>query len=64
MIKKVKIAERGFEERFTEYLIVLEEDATEEDYYDLAWEYAIDDSAVNPDNRSNYKFSISDYISK
>ena len=62
MIKKVQIAEKGFEGEVSEYLIVLNDDATDEDFYDLAWEYAIDAFAVDPNRRSHYRFTISDHL--
>lgn len=61
MIKKVKIIEKGFKGTISEYLIVLNENATDEDYYDLAWEFAIDELIVNPTRKNDYEFEISDY---
>lgn len=49
---------KGFKGAISEYLIVLNENATDEDYYDLAWEFAIDELIVNPTRKIDYEFEI------
>lgn len=62
MIKKVRISEKRSEINVSEYVVMLDNEATNEEYCDLAWEYAIDEFAVDPDRRLRYRFAVSDCI--
>lgn len=60
MIKIVEIAKRGMGGIASQYAIDLcNPHATDKEYFDAAWEYAIDDFMVDPNLRSDFEFSIS-----
>ena len=62
MLKKVLIADVWFEGNVSEYFVFLSEKSTDEDFCNVAWEYALDSFAVDPNRKSNYKFEIHDYV--
>ena len=61
MTKQIQIIEKSSNGIISEYAIDLPNShATDKDYFDAAWEYAIDDFMVDPSFRSDFEFSISD----
>lgn len=61
MTKIVQITEKNMGGIVSEYAIDLPNPhATDKDYFDAAWEYAIDDFMMDPSFRSDFEFSISD----
>lgn len=61
MIKKILIAEKPPLGKVFEYVIAIDDQATNDDYCDLAWEYALDEFAIDPNRRRHYRFIVSDH---
>lgn len=59
MIKIVEISKKNMGGIASQYAIDLDDlHATDKDYFDAAWEYAIDDFMVDPSLKSDFEFSI------
>lgn len=60
MISKVRIIEKEANNLIAEYPVELVDDVDKEDYFDEAWENAVDDGLVDEANRSDYDIKFVD----
>ena len=61
MLRIVRISEKDSNRIIAESSVILEfDDASDQDYFDKAWQDAINDGIVNPQIRSDYKIEYAD----
>ncbi len=60
MVSKIRIIENESNNLIAEYPIELVDDIDEEDYFDEAWDNAVDDGLVDESCRPDYDFKIVD----
>jgi len=60
MVFKVRIIEKESNNLIAAYPIELVDDIDKEDYFDEAWENAVDDGLVDESCRSDYDFKMVD----
>jgi len=60
MLSKVRIIEKESNNLIAEYPIELVEDVDIEDFFDEAWEGAVDDGLVDESNRLDYDIKLVD----
>lgn len=60
MLSKVRIIEKESNNLIAEYPIELIDDVDKEDYFDEAWENALDDGLVDESNRLDYDIKFVD----
>jgi len=58
MVSKVRIIEKESNKLIAEYPIELVDDIDKEDYFDEAWENAVDEGLVVEGNRNDYDLEI------
>ena len=63
MYKIVQILPEGQNGTILEYLVELSSPyATDEDYYNMAYRNAVEDSEIDPDSQFDFKFIVINYI--
>ncbi len=60
MLSKIRIIEKESNNLIAEYPIELVDDVDKEEYFDEAWENAVDDGLVDESNRSDYDIQFVD----
>ncbi len=60
MLTKVRIIEKSSNNLITKYPIELIDDELKENYFDEAWENAVDDGLVDESNRLDYEIRFVD----